>query len=271
VTHSVPGTIPVTPIVLTRDEGENLERTLRSLAWARRVLVLDSGSTDRTEAIAQAQPNVVFDAREFKGWGEQWTHALRHPAVEDRWVLALDADMVVPEDFVKELRERFVPGAYAGGRVRFRYAVGGRTLFGSLYPPDLRVLDRERARAAGHGHRHVFEVDGPVYKFRSRVLHDDRKGLDRFVATQLGYAAREEARIRAGEGLRWRDRLRRRGWLAPWVFALAYLRAGGPLKGRAALRYAHERALYEALLALRLLRDPEGADEGRGERPGSPR
>lgn len=249
--------IPVTPVVLTANEATNLGRTLDSLRWAERVLVVDSGSRDRTEEIARSYANVVFHAHEFLGPEAQWSYAIWNPRVESRWVLALDADMSVPAAFVEEVRERFLPGGFAGGSVRFDYAVGGRRLLGSLYPSDIRVLDRTRSRVRGRGHTHVFEVDGPLYRFRARILHDDRKSFDRFLASQDRYAQREAERIAAGVDLRLRDRLRRRGWLGPWMFALAYLRAGGPLRGRAALRYAHERAYYETLLALRLLRGDE--------------
>jgi glycosyltransferase involved in cell wall biosynthesis len=248
------GPLPVTPIVLTANEEENLPSTLRSLSWADRILVLDSGSSDGTERIARADPRVVFDVRPFDELARQWRHAFEHPAVRTRWVLALDADMVVPRRFVEELGRDFVPGQYAGGSVAFDYAVGGSKLLGSLYPRDLRVLDRARATVTQRGHRHVFGADGPVYRFRSRILHDDRKPLERFLRAQHGYALRELDRIRGGRGLRVRDRIRRLGWMAPLVFLLAWIRAGGPFWGKASLAYAHERALYEAILALHLMR-----------------
>lgn len=249
--------LPVTPVVLTANEAPNLARTLDSLEWAERVLVVDSGSSDETESIARSHSNVVFDVRPFQGWQAQWSYALGHPMIKSRWVLALDADMVVPRAFVKEIGKNFVPGGFAGGIVRFDYAVGGRRLLGSLYPADRRVLERGRWRVASRGHAHVFLVDGPVYRFRSRILHDDRKSFERFLVSQERYAMQEAERIAAGADLRLRDRLRRRGWLSPWMFMLAYLKAGGPLRGRAALRYANERAYYETLLALRLLRGDE--------------
>jgi glycosyltransferase involved in cell wall biosynthesis len=244
--------LPVTPVLLTLDEEPNLTRTLDALHWADRVLVVDSGSRDRTVEIARSYPNVEVATRAFTTWSEQWSFAFAHPAVRTRYVLALDADMRPDEGFVEEVATRFLPGEFAGGRLRFRYVVGGRSLLGSLYPPDLRLLDVARARAGTRGHRHVFEVEGRIYRFRARLLHDDRKPLTRWLRSQEGYVEREARRIEAGESLRLRDRIRRLG-LAPLpVFLAAYLRAGGPLRGGASLRYAYERATYETLLALRL-------------------
>ncbi len=251
----------ITPVLLTLDEEANLDRTLNSLTWARHVLVLDSGSRDRTEAIAKSHPNVTWACRRFDGWASQWGYALAHEAVSTPYVLALDADMAPEPGLIDEIDARIVGPQRAGGIVRFRYRVGGRPLFGSLYPPDLRVFDRRRVRLANVGHHHAFIVDPPVVRLRRRLIHDDRKSLDRFLASQLGYAAREQARIEAGDRIRFRDRLRRRGLTPPLIGALAWLRAGAFLRGRAATRYALERSYYETLLSLRLL----CAEPGDGE------
>ena len=249
----------ITPVVLTRDEEDNLERTLASLGWARTVLVVDSGSRDRTETIARAHDNVVFDVHPFEAFDRQWQYAFAHDAVQTDYVLALDADMALEPGLVEEMDRRVVAPGASAGRLRFRYVVGGRALLGSLYPPDVRLLRRAHVQVEQSGHGHRFRVDGPVVALRRRLVHDDRKPWERFVASQVGYAQREHARIVAGRDLRFRDRLRKLGWTPPLIGTLAWLKAGGPLKGRAAIRYAHERALYETLLTLRLAAP---ADEG---------
>ena len=260
----------VTPIVLTFNEEANLARTLDALGWAERVLVVDSGSTDATVALAQRYANVRLVTHAFEGNGHQWAFALAHELVSTPYVLALDADMAPGEGFVEEVEGRVLRPGLAGAIVRFEYRIDGRALWGSLYPPDLRLFDRTRTRAVQVGHRHRFEVDGPLVRLKARLVHDDRKPLARFVASQMGYAAREQERIERGESLRFRDRLRRWGLMPPAVFLLAYLRAGGPFLGRAALRYAYERAYFETLLALRLLGSDDPTRPGSAG-PGEPR
>lgn len=264
---------PITAVVLAKDEAPNLARTLASLAWAPRVLVVDSGSTDGTLAIARGFPNVRVVSHSFETHGRQWAFGVAHPEIETRFVLALDADMSVDARFVTELVEHFLPGNYAGGTVAFAYAVDGRRLLGSFYPRQLRVFDRTRVRVGDRGHTHEFAIEGPVYRFRTRVTNDDRKPIERYLASQVAYSRKECARIRHGDGLRFRDRLRRWGLMAPLLFVASWVRAGGPFKGRAALRYAHERAMYEAMLTLRLLRRDEdgGALESPDHRPSEPR
>jgi glycosyltransferase involved in cell wall biosynthesis len=255
----------VTPLVLTFNEEPNLDRSLASLGWARRVVVLDSGSTDRTEEIARSYANVSWHFRPFDSFQAQTDHGLRETGIESDYVLALDADMAVPAALVEELHEHFLAGDYAGGLLAFRYSYSGRALRGSVYPAQIRLFRRDAVRVTQHGHGHKFAVAGPIYSFEARLEHDDRKSLERWVASQLGYSAEELDRLHRGEGLRLRDRLRRAGLMPPLMFVVGYLSAGGPLAGWAALRYAYERATYEGLLALRLLRERREGRDPRGD------
>src|SRR6476660_5510975 len=97
----------VTPIVLTYNEEPNLQRTLESLRWARRILIVDSGSNDRTEVIPRAYPPVDWCVRRFEDFAGQWRHALQHVCAECQYGLARDADMAVPSAFVEEMSSQF--------------------------------------------------------------------------------------------------------------------------------------------------------------------
>ena len=92
-----------------------------------------------------------------------------------------------------------------------------------------------------------------MYHFKHPLIHDGRKSLDRWVASQLSYSALEARRIASRSSYRFRDRLRELGVMPVIAGALAYIRAGGPFRGAAAVRYAYERAAYESLLAIRLM------------------
>ena len=64
------------------------------------------------------------------------------------------------------------------------------------------------------------------------------------------FLIRRWKRIASRDSFRFRDRLRELGVMPVIAGALAYIRAGGPFRGAAAVRYAYERAAYESLLAL---------------------
>jgi glycosyltransferase involved in cell wall biosynthesis len=244
----------LTPVVLSYNEEVNLPRTLSSLGWAKRIVIVDSGSTDASKALATAFPNVAWFERPFDSHVNQWSYALFETGIDTPFVLALDADMQVPADLRDEIATLVARDDNAGALIPFSYQIHGVQLLGSLYPPQLRLLRRECAEVLDAGHTQAFRVIGTVRRCRACLVHDDRKSLERWVSAQLRYSAIEATRLAVmGRRANLKDYLRRR--LPAWpmlVGFLAYVRAGGPLCGAAARRYALERLIYEALLRWRL-------------------
>jgi glycosyltransferase involved in cell wall biosynthesis len=247
----------ITPVILTYNEEPNIGPTLASLAWASRVVVVDSGSADRTPEIARSFANVEWHVREFDSHGAQWSYAVQETSIDTRYILALDADMRPGPGFQDELA-RFTEQTGQAAIVPFEYRVHGRPLLGSIYPPQVRVFTKEDIRIEQRGHTQVFRSTAPLYRFRSKLIHEDHKPFSRWLANQLQYASLEAERIRNAPTTSFIDRLRRSG-VSPAIWGgYAYLRAGGPFKGPASRAYAQERMVFEALLA-RLLAGPESA------------
>jgi glycosyltransferase involved in cell wall biosynthesis len=243
----------ITPLILTYNEAPNIATTLDSVRWASRVVVLDSGSTDQTEELCRQFSNVDWYVRSFDAHGYQWEYGIRQTGIADDYVLALDADMAVPPAFVVELEQQFLPGNYAGGITPFEYRVMGNALKGSVYPAQLRVFRPRAVQVTQPGHTQEFATAGPLYQFKTKLIHDDRKPLEDWVAAQLKYSALEMQRISGTSAGRWRDWLRKWGLMPLFIGPYAYLKAGGPSAGAAAARYAYERLMFECLLAVRLL------------------
>jgi len=250
----------ITPIILTYNEEPNIGPTLASLAWASRIVVVDSGSTDRTAEIARSFANVAWFVRDFDSHRAQWSYAIDGTSIDTRYVLALDADMRPGSGFVEELAGFIIQDGCAA-MVPFEYRIHGRALLGSIYPPQVRVFDRHEIVVEQRGHTQVFHTPAPLHHFRAKLVHEDHKSFSRWLANQLKYAELEAKRIRGAQAVTLRDRLRQSG-ISPAIWgAYAYLRAGGPLKGRASCAYAQERMVFEALLA-RLLAGSESAPQG---------
>jgi len=245
----------ITPLILTRDEEPNIGRTLAQLAWATEVLVVDSHSTDRTVEIARSFPNVRVLPRAFDSLAGQSNYGIAQATTP--WVMLLDADYFVPDAFAEELRT-LVPDAgtraYVGA---FTYAVHGKPLRATLYPPRVVLLHRGHATVWQDGHAHRVLVDGGTGTLHTRIVHDDRKSFARFVERQKKYMRQEAEKLRAADprALNLAARIRKLVVVAPFAVVVhALLVKGLILDGWPGLVYTWERFVAELILSRELLR-----------------
>ncbi len=252
----------ITPLILTYNEAPNIERTLAPLSWARRIVVVDSGSADGSIEILKQHPKVETFHHPFREFAEQWNFGL--DLIASPWVLSLDADYEVSQAFLEDLQRLWPPANVCGYRARFIYRSLGRSLRGSLYPPRTVLFRKGKARYRMDGHTQRVVVDGPVLPLSGVIYHDDRKPLSRWLSSQQRYA-REEAEhllARKGESLGFADRLRLLSWPAPpAVFLYTLFLKRCLFDGWPGWYYAFQRMIAEALLALeiidRRLREPK--------------
>jgi len=243
----------ITPLVITLDEAPNIARTLDKLTWARRIVVVESGSVDGTIEILKRYPQVDRFDRPFDSFAEQCNFGLAQ--VQTEWVLSLDADYELSDDLVRELAE-LKPQTAAGFRTSFVYRINGRSLRGTIYPPRI-VLYRVRGasyRNEGHGHR--ITLDGEVRDLGGVIYHDDRKPLSRWLASQQGYAEMEANHLLAAApgSLSLSGQLRRMAWPAPiLVFPYVLIAKRCVLDGRHGWYYSLQRLVWEILIALNII------------------
>lgn len=246
----------VTPVVLTFNEAPNIARCLQRLRSFREVLVVDSGSTDETLTIVARHPNTRVLHRPFDSFAGQWNFALREGGISTEWALAMDADYILTNALLAELDSLSPAPAVAGYWLRFRYCIFGKELRGALYPPVV-ALHRHRCTSyVQDGHCMRAQVDGQIGELVHPALHDDRKPLSRWLASQGRYAAEEAELIlsRPWEALRLQDRIRRLGVIAPWLVPLYCLTVKrGLLDGWPGVFYALQRGMAEGIIALKLL------------------
>jgi glycosyltransferase involved in cell wall biosynthesis len=245
----------VTPVIITLNEAPNLARTLANLAWARRIVVVDSFSTDDTCAIARSDPRVALFQRRFDSHAGQWTFAVGETGIDTEWILALDADYQVPAELTREIEARLGEPGVSGFRARFRYCVEGRALRGAAYPPVTVLFRTGSGTYRQDGHAHRVAVDGVVADLAVPMLHDDRKPLDEWLRSQVRYARLEADKLTATP---WRDlglpdRVRSAFLAPPAMLLYCLFVRGNVLDGRAGLFYALQRTLFELMLALYLL------------------
>ena len=243
----------VTPMVITFNESPNLRRCLEPLRWAKRILIIDSGSTDSTLDIAREFPQADIVFRPFDDFASQCNFGLTR--ITTPWVLSLDADYMLSDELVREIAQ-LGGGAFAAYETQFIYQIYGQSLRAALYPPRRVLYRKDKAvyRNEGHGHRVV--IDGAVGKLSGRIYHDDRKPLARWLVSQQNYARREADYLLTGVGqnMALSDRVRRLGWLAPIaIFLYTLLWKGCIVEGWAGWYYVLQRTLAEVMIALEVV------------------
>ena len=144
--------LPISVTIVTLNEEVNLRRCLASLeGLVQEIVVVDSGSTDATLAIAATAGARIFH-HAWQGFRDQKQFALQH--CEHSWVLSLDADEELSPALREELRRFFADGSaqrYAGASFPRKVHFMGRWIrHGDWYPDrKLRLAQRERTHYEG--------------------------------------------------------------------------------------------------------------------------
>lgn len=244
----------ITPLITTYNEESNIARTLERLVWARRIVVIDSGSTDKTIEIVRSYPQAEVFHRNFDNCASQWNFG--NEQVNSDWVLSLDADYQLSDDLIMELRDLNPSAAADGYLANFVYRIFGRPLRGSLYPPRVVLYRKVNAHYINQGHTQRLIVAGRIFPLSNVIFHDDRKPLARWFATQRRYAQNEVEHLLGMDHrkLRGVDRIRAAAWPAPLViFIYTLVVKGTLLDGWPGWYYALQRLLFETMLALNLI------------------
>jgi len=169
--------LPISAVVITRDEERDIGRTLDALAFADEIVVVDSFSTDRTVDICRARGARVL-SEPFRGYGPQKRFAVAQ-ATHD-WVLCIDADEVVdPElaDAVHALLGGEVAPSCAAYALSFRTVFMGTPLLHGARETHVRLFDRRRAAwSDARVHERVVH-DGPIGRLPGFVLHESTRDV----------------------------------------------------------------------------------------------
>jgi glycosyltransferase involved in cell wall biosynthesis len=265
-----PRSVPVSVVVLTRDEEPNIARCLASVGWAEQAVVLDCGSADDTVPIARSAGADVVQ-QEWLGFSAQREFALRLREIRHDWVYFVDADEWVSPQLAGEVATRLESGGYAAFSHRLRLVFMTSWIRhcgwyrGSWV---VRLVDRRCTRYDGSPVGERAQVDGPVGRLANDIVDDDRKGLASWLHKHVRYAELERQRRGQpgsfGERVR-RFRYRDRADTRPLtriilkdlvfpvmpgrplaLFLYMYVIRMGLLDGRAGLRFCFFHAWYQA-------------------------
>lgn len=242
--------IRLTVCVITRNEERNIGRCLESAAFADEIIVVDSGSTDRTAAIAEARGARVVP-REWPGYGPQKDYAFSLAGGE--WILSIDADEEVSEALRKDILLAVVDPAAADGYYFPREnRIGGRTVrYGGPFhnAPDLclRLFRRGRGRTRGSLVHEGMAVDGKKSVLPGALIHHAYADWTEYMRAMDEYAVLSAVRaFREGRGLSAPGRLLNVLFRSGLTFVNHLIARRALLHGLFGLRLAAGQAVYAA-------------------------
>lgn len=183
----------ITVIILTKNEEKNIKASIKSAKQiADRVIVVDSGSTDRTIEVAKMCGAETY-FHEWLGYAAQFNWALDNCNIKTEWVFRLDADERITEELALEINNKVDISQADGYGMRLRlYFMGKWIKHGGTHKTYFLRLFRY---GKGCVENQVMDehtiVYGKVEKLKKDLIHYDYKGLDEWLNKHVWYSGRE--------------------------------------------------------------------------------
>lgn len=247
----------VSVCLLTLNEADRVRRCLQSVAWADEIVVVDSGSTDRTPEVCREFTDRVL-TRAWTGYNDQLAYALGQ--ARHAWALCIDADEVCSPKLSEAVQRILaMPTIPWAGLVmpRRAYYLGRWIGHGGWYPDlQLRVVRRDQARCVGQDPHYKLAVDGPTKRLTHDLWHFTYRNFSEQVATIEEFSTVWAERV-------FRDG-RRAGplellWRPPLKFLEVYVGKLGVLDGWPGLVIAGATAWSAFCRTVKLLERQRGA------------
>lgn len=271
ITQSLAESLPQPPIsvvILTYNEADNIGPCIDSCAWSDDIHVLDSGSSDDTQAIARERGATVH-VNPFESFGQQRNWAIDHIDTRHDWQLQLDADERCTVGMVGEMHRRIPTDDIDAFRCPSMLVFMDRWLrYVSEYPVyQVRLFHKHKCRFADHGHGQREDLAGPVGSLAMPYVHHNfSKGLHDWFHKHNNYSTLEAkqrlehpsgstlsllGRLRHPDGVERRRALKALSLKLPMrpTIAMLYMLVlkQGLRDGKAGINYARMRAVYEAM------------------------
>jgi glycosyltransferase involved in cell wall biosynthesis len=246
--------IHVSAIIITLNEEDRIGETISSLQFCDEILVVDSGSSDRTREVAAACGVRVLE-RDWTGYSDQKNHGAENASHD--WVLSIDADERPSIELANEIRRWKDGSSNAPTAVAFsmprRVSYLGSWIRHSGWYPDrkARLYDRRHARWKGDYVHEELSADGPVARFRGDLYHFPYRSIEEHHATIDRYTALAAEKLK-NRGRRFNPLRLALG--PPLYFFKAFLFRRGFLDGIPGLRIAYMGARYVFIREFRMIR-----------------
>lgn len=253
--------LDLTIAIPVKNEEQNLSRCLQAIGfnYALNLVIIDSGSTDSTHQIAKDFGAEIIEFVWDGKFPKKRNWFLRNYIFRTKWVLFLDADECLTEPFKLELCEKLKKNDKVGYWLNYTVYFLGKKLKGGYSLRKLALfqvgageyeqIDEEQwSQLDMEVHEHP-TLNGEIGVIRSKIDHQDYRGVSHYVLKHTEYAAWEAARfLKASTGKRsvrkwtWKQRfkyrLMRSVWIGPTYFLGSFFLLGGFRDGARGLAFA---------------------------------
>ncbi len=191
--------LDLTVIILTKDESIHIRRAIENVRpISRRIIIVDSFSSDATVAIAREAGAEVFEHTWPGNQAEQFNWALDNLDISTKWILRLDADEYLTDELIAELEQKlpYLPENVTSLSLsRARVFAGKRLRHGIVNSVDIiRIFRRGTARyEARIMDEHLKILQGDTIQLKHQFVDHNLMSMSNFIAKHDGYAIREAA------------------------------------------------------------------------------
>jgi glycosyltransferase involved in cell wall biosynthesis len=186
--------VTLSVVLITQNEEANLPRTLESVLSLVRdrqgeIIVVDSGSTDRTIEIAESYGARVV-TEPWKGFAAQKNSAIEKATCD--WILQLDADEALEPELAQEIQSALQADTTTRGFwiPRKNFFLGRWIMHGGFYPdPKLRLIRRGAGRFEEYGAHPTIKVKGPTSPLKHAMIHNAYPTLRGYIDHMNSYSS----------------------------------------------------------------------------------
>ncbi len=270
-----PSVVPVSCLVLTRNEEVNIADCLGNLSFSDDIVVLDSYSTDQTVQIARDTANTRVFQRHFDTEYKQRNFGLHDIEYRYPWVYICDADERIPKDLIAELREIVSDPnpAYAAYRLRYKNMYLGKWIkHATSYPVSIirlvqpqkvvyekratnvhPLVEGETGQLQSHFTHYSFN-NGLCHWFEKHNFYSNEESIEGLVVRRKGLPSIEE--LRHPEPMQRRRAIKNLSFFLRgrglWRFLYQYFLRNGWMDGMAGFHYCAMISTYEYWIELKI-------------------
>jgi glycosyltransferase involved in cell wall biosynthesis len=199
--------IPLTVIIPAKNEEANIKECISRLRQIDQVIVVDSQSSDKTAEIAHDYNAEIVQFKWDGRFPKKRNWSLRNLKIKHNWVLFLDADEFVSDEFLNEVSDKIKNSNISGYWIQFQnYFMGKKLKYGDSFKklPLFKVGAGEYEKidedSWSHLDMEVHEhpiISGIIGHIKSPVIHNDYKGLEHYITRHNAYSSWEARRFLA--------------------------------------------------------------------------